>query len=242
MAPHAATNRTHMVSQQLANRGIGDEAVLQAMGQVPRHLFVPPEYTDLTYEDSPLPLSEGQTISQPYMVAYMTELLELTATDKVLEIGTGSGYAAAVMSQIAAEVYTMERHELLVAQATATLAALAYDNVTVRLGDGTRGWPDEAPFAAIVAAAGGYEIPEPLLTQLAVNGRLVMPIGTHPHTQQLQRVRRLSKDDYRYELLGGVRFVPLIGEGGWQADVLEERGSDGRPSIFEASSTKNFMI
>ena len=217
-ATETKLNRLQMVNEQLAGRGIQDEAVLQAMAEVPRHYFVHPRFTNLAYEDTPLPILEGQTISQPYMVARMAELLELKATDEVLEIGTGSGYAAAVMSRIVAEVYTIERHKQLVLQAAETLAALGYNNVMVRQGDGTLGWPEHAPYDAIVAAAGGPEIPEPLLAQLAVNGRLVMPIGPHPRVQQLKRVWRLPNNQYRHEELGGVRFVPLVGEGGWDSE------------------------
>ena len=226
MTKDSKLNRLQMVNEQLAGRGIQDEAVLQAMAEVPRHYFVHPQFANLAYEDTPLPILEGQTISQPYMVALMAELLELKATDKVLEIGTGSGYAAAVMSRIVAEVYTIERHEKLVLQARETLAALGYNNVTVRQGDGTLGWPEHAPYAAIVAAAGGPEIPDPLLAQLAVNGRLVMPIGPHPRVQQLKRVRRLPNNQYRYEELGDVRFVPLVGEGGWNVEAIEEMMDD----------------
>jgi protein-L-isoaspartate(D-aspartate) O-methyltransferase len=211
-------NRMQMVKEQLAGRDIQDEAVLRAMTEVPRHCFVHPQFANLAYEDTPLPILEGQTISQPYIVARMAELLELKTTDKVLEVGTGSGYAAAVMSRIAAEVYTIERHEQLVLQAAETLAALGYDNVRVRQGDGTLGWPEYAPYDAIVAAAGGPAIPTPLLAQLAVNGRLVMPIGPHPRIQRLKRVRRLPNNEYRHEELGDVRFVPLVGERGWDSE------------------------
>lgn len=218
MASAARVRRVQMVKKQLAGRGIRDEAVLRAMLEVPRHQFVDPQFAEMAYQDTPLPIEEGQTISQPYVVARMAELLQLKSSDKVLDVGTGSGYAAAVLSRMADEVYTIERHERLARSASEKLAALNYDNVTIRHGDGTLGWPEHAPYDAIVVAAGGPEIPAPLLAQLAVNGRLVMPVGKDPRTQKLKFVRRLANNEYTYKELGGVRFVPLIGEAGWDGE------------------------
>jgi len=214
--------RLQMVKEQLIARGIQDEAVLQAMFDVPRHHFVHSHFKELAYEDTPLPIQGKQTISQPYIVARMTELLQLQSDDRVLDVGTGSAYAAAVMSRIAKEVYSIERHTPLVHRAVEKLTALDYDNVTVSQGDGSLGWPEYAPYDAIMVAAGGPEIPSPLLEQLAVNGRLVIPIGTHPRTQILKRVRRLADNNYETEDFGGVRFVPLVGEAGWDGKKSPE--------------------
>jgi len=183
---------------------------------VPREAFVPADSVQVAYADSPLPIGQGQTISQPYIVALMTEALELSPDDRVLEIGTGSGYAAAVLSRIAYEVYTVERHPRLARAAEAQFQRLGYDNIHVRVSDGTLGWADHAPYDAIVVTAGGPEIPDPLREQLAVGGRLVIPVGERPDMQQLVRVRRNSEHDYQQESLGAVRFVPLVGEAGWQ--------------------------
>jgi protein-L-isoaspartate(D-aspartate) O-methyltransferase len=162
-----------------------------------------------------LPIGEGQTISQPYIVALMTEALELTPDDRVLEIGTGSGYAAAVLSRIARQVYTVERHSSLARAAEARFRRLGYDNIQVHVGDGTLGWVEHAPYDGIVATAGGPAVPQPLLDQLKRGGRLVIPVGRFPQLQELVRVRRLSKEGYRREELGSVRFVPLVGQAGW---------------------------
>lgn len=207
--------RTWMVEKQLVRRGISDEAVLSAVRRVPRDRFVPQDLVEFAYEDTPLPIEEEQTISQPYVVALMAEMLELEPEDRVLEVGTGSGYAAAVLAEIAAEVYTIERHESLAYGARQRLEEQGYDNVHVRHGDGTKGWPDAAPFDAIVVTAGGPEIPKALREQLAVGGRLVIPVGAVARTQTLVRLRRSAEDAYEEEDLGGVRFVPLIGEAGW---------------------------
>lgn len=211
--------RTRMVERDLAGRGIRDPRVLEAMRTVPREHFVAPELREFAYEDSPLPIEEEQTISQPWIVAHMTEALELGDGDRVLEIGTGSGYAAAVLSRIADHVYTIERHGPLARLAAARVEALGYDNVTVRHGDGTLGWPEEAPFDAIVVAAGGPEVPRPLLDQLSGEGRLVIPVGETLHEQRLVRIVR-SGDRYEGEELGPVRFVPLVGEAGWRSTEL----------------------
>jgi protein-L-isoaspartate(D-aspartate) O-methyltransferase len=207
--------RLQMVDTQLAARGIQDSRVLAAMREVPRELFVPESQTEFAYEDSPLPIEEGQTISQPYVVAWMTAALELEPGDRVLEIGTGSGYAAAVLARLVAEVYTIERHAPLADSARRHLENAGCTNVTVRCGDGTLGWPERAPFHAIVVAAGGPSVPRALLAQLAIGGRLVIPIGPQPRLQKLVRVTRTSEEDYRTEELGDVQFVPLIGAQGW---------------------------
>lgn len=196
-------------------RGIHDPAVLSAMREVPRELFVNEGMLELAYEDNPLPINEGQTISQPYIVAYMTEALELNGMERVLEIGTGSGYAAAVLSRIAGTVYTVERLQGLAQSARRRLKALGYDNIIVHEGDGTLGWPEDAPYDAIVVTAGAPDVPKPLLEQLAVGGRLVIPVGTSSDLQVLLRLRRVGEYDYHREELCGVRFVPLIGAAGW---------------------------
>ena len=174
---------------------------------------------EFAYEDTPLPIEEGQTISQPYIVAYMTEALALEGGEKVLEVGTGSGYAAAILSTIAIEVYTIERHGPLAEKAGATLADLGYDNVHVLHADGTRGWPEHAPFDGIIVAAGGPTIPESLKSQLRIGGRLVMPVGADQRSQELVRVTRTGQSEYRVEDLADVRFVPLLGEEGWAPEA-----------------------
>lgn len=207
--------RDIMIRDHLAGRGIHDQAVLKAMGEVPREEFIDGRLREQAYEDHPLSIDEGQTISQPYIVAFMTEALELHATDRVLEIGTGSGYAAAVLSRIVTTVYTVERLGRLALSAGQRLKLLGYANIVVHEGDGTLGWPDHAPYDAIVVTAGAPRVPEPLLEQLAIGGRLVIPVGRSYDSQVLVRVRRVSDRDYRNEHLCGVRFVPLIGEEGW---------------------------
>jgi protein-L-isoaspartate(D-aspartate) O-methyltransferase len=207
--------RRRMVEQQLAARGIHDPLVLAAMGKVPREKFVSAGQAAFAYDDGPLPIGEGQTISQPYVVALMTEALALTRTDRVLEIGTGSGYAAAILAEIAAEVYTVERLPPLAERARQLLADLGYANVHVLAGDGTLGWPEHAPYHAIVVTAGGPRVPQALLDQLAIGGRLVIPVGPVPFDQSLVRIVRASTGDYRREELEAVAFVPLIGEQGW---------------------------
>jgi protein-L-isoaspartate(D-aspartate) O-methyltransferase len=185
------------------------------MGAVPREAFLPEDLREFAYTDAPLPIGEGQTISQPYIVAFMVEALLLKGGEKVLEIGAGSGYAAAVLSRIAGEVFTIERIPELAAQARERLAALGYDNVHVLCADGTMGWPDEAPFDAIVVAAGGPEVPKTLKAQLKIGGRLVIPVGDDPRGQELVRVTRVSETEYESEDIADVRFVPLIGTEGW---------------------------
>src|SRR3954454_8682509 len=217
-----ASLRDEMVEQDIAARCVRDELVLDAMRKVPRELFVPDNLREFAYEDSPLPIGAGQTISQPYIIAFMAEALMLQAGKKILEIGTGSGYAAAVLSEIAADVYTVERLGQLADSAAARLAELGYRNVHVLRGDGTRGWPEHAPYDAIVVAAGGPQVPESLKEQLKIGGRLVMPVGADQRTQELVRVTRISTDEYRSEDIADVRFVPLIGEEGWQ--TADEKG------------------
>ena len=213
-----ATERRRMVEEQLKGRGITDTAVLAAMNTVPRERFVLSAYRDIAYEDRALPILAGQTISQPYIVAYMLSALQLRPDDRVLEIGTGSGYEAAVLSRIVQEVYTVERHEQLVEYARQRLAQLGYDNVWIRHGDGTLGWSEHAPFDAIIASAGGPFVPPSLLQQLAINGRLVMPVGQHTHYQRLVRYTKDNSKAFKVESLGQVAFVPLIGSEGWSGE------------------------
>jgi protein-L-isoaspartate(D-aspartate) O-methyltransferase len=209
--------RDRMVERQLARRGIRDPAVMRAMRTVPRDRFVPADLVEFAYDDTPLPIDADQTISQPYIVALMADALELEPDDKVLEIGTGSGYAAAVLAEIAAEVFTIERHETLCASARARLTELKIGNVHVRCGDGTKGWPEEAPFDAIAVTAGGPLVPRSLREQLAIGGRLVIPVGDSG-VQRLKRVWRTGDNEFQEEDFGAVRFVPLIGEEGWASE------------------------
>jgi len=211
-----ARDRAIMVSRHLEARGIDDPRVLEAMGQVPREAFVGEFLTEFAYEDSALPIEAGQTISQPYIVARMIELAELKPGEKVLEVGAGSGYAASVMSRIAKEVYAIERHEALATQARAREARLGYRNVEIICADGTKGWPESAPYDAIIVSAGGPKVPEALKRQLTIGGRLVIPVGRDMH-QALLRVRRTGHDTFEEEDHGAVTFVPLIGEEGWDA-------------------------
>jgi len=201
--------RKVMVDQQLKSRDIRDRHVLQAMGDVPRHLFVPAEHRELAYEDSPLPIGESQTISQPYIVAFMTQAALLKPTDRVLEIGTGSGYQAAILSRLVKEVYTIEIIESLSKQAQKVIGDLKYGNIRFRVGDGYRGWPEAAPFDAILVTAAPDHVPQPLVDQLKAGGRLVLPVGDH--WQELLRIVRTEKGT-RKETLLPVRFVPMTGE------------------------------
>jgi len=209
-----ARKRELMVSEQLAARDIRDPRVLQAVGKVPRHLFVPLGEQNLAYDDRPLPILSGQTISQPYIVAYMLQALDLEETDKALEIGTGSGYQAALLGELAAEVHTVERHMLLVQAAQRVLTDLGYEHVHVHQADGSNGWPDDAPYDAIIVAAGAPQVPQPLLQQLSPQGRLVIPVGEPGH-QVLQLWRRMD-GKFDYDQLVPVAFVPLIGNHGWE--------------------------
>lgn len=208
--------RALMVETQIAGRGIADAGVLRAMREVPRHRFVASGFEKLAYKDTPLPIGEGQTISQPYIVARMIEAARLRPGDTVLEVGAGSGYAAAVMSLIARKVHAVERHAALAEEAGKRLAALGYANVEIVAGDGSRGLPEAAPFDAILVAAGGPEAPRSLKEQLAPGGRLVMPVGSG--IQRLLTITRTEDGRYDEEDLGGVRFVPLVGEYGWRDD------------------------
>ncbi len=209
-----ARRRDLMVERDIAGRGVTDRRVLAAMGSVPRERFLPPEMAEFAYEDSPLPIGSGQTISQPYIVALMAAAAELGPRDRVLEIGTGSGYGAAVLSRVAGEVWTVERHRELADLARDRLEAIGAVNAHVRTGDGTLGWPEAAPFDAIVVTAGGPAVPQALVEQLAEGGRLVIPVGGDTRAQHLLRARRRG-DELAQEDLGPVRFVPLIGAQGW---------------------------
>ena len=220
--------RKQMIDYQLAARGLHDQSVLDAVNAVPREEFVPTDLVEFAYSDAPLPIAASQTISQPYIVALMTAALELKPDDRVLEVGAGSGYAAAVLAEIATEVYTIERHKILADTARSRLEQLGYRNIQVLFGDGTLGWPEHAPFDAIVVAAGGPDVPENLKKQLAIGGRLVIPVGSSLHTQKLLRVRRISENEYQEEDLGGVRFVPLIGAAGWE-DEAAAKPATGKP-------------
>jgi protein-L-isoaspartate(D-aspartate) O-methyltransferase len=204
-----------MVDHQIASRGVRSKQVLDAMRSVPREAFLPENLWEFAYEDAPLPIEHDQTISQPYIVAMMIEALALEGGEKVLEVGTGSGYAAAVLSRIAGKVYTIERIGQLAQKAAATLAAGGYANVHVLHADGTRGWPDHAPYDAIMVAAGGPDVPRSLKSQLKIGGRLVIPVGIDRRDQELVRVIRMSEHDYKTEDIADVRFVPLLGEEGW---------------------------
>lgn len=201
--------RSKMVSQQLKSRGIRDLKVLKSMHSVPRHLFVPTGLESQAYEDTALPIGYHQTISQPYIVALMLQAAELTPTDSVLEIGTGCGYAAALASLLVAKVYSIECVPELAAQSKKRLAALGYQNVTVLEGDGSMGLKEYAPFNAILVAAGTRRVPEPLKEQLAMNGRLVIPVGDF-FLQTLVKIKRLTQTTYHQTNLGRVRFVPLV--------------------------------
>jgi protein-L-isoaspartate(D-aspartate) O-methyltransferase len=212
----AAAERQGMVARQIAARGIRDARVLAAMNRVPREKFLREGLAEFAYKDTPLPIESDQTISQPFIVAYMAEALGLKGGEKVLEIGTGSGYAAAVLAEMAGEVYTVERYANLAASAAERLERLGYRNAHVLRGDGTRGWPEHAPYDAIVVAAGGPEVPASLREQLAIGGRLVIPVGPSARSQRLVRVTRRGPHDYDEEELIAVAFVPLVGEEGWE--------------------------
>jgi len=200
-----------MVVSQISGRGVRDPAVLRAMAEVPRHLFVLPEHIDQAYEDYPLPITEGQTISQPYIVALMTECLALDKGDKVLEVGTGSGYQAAVLSRMIANVFTIEIHEALARRAADTLERLGYRNVRVRAGDGFFGWPEEAPFDGVIVTCAVPEVPPALFAQLAEGGRLVIPLGDIHTYQRLTVVIKKAGQPVVKQVLD-VRFVPMTGE------------------------------
>ncbi|HJX05595.1 MAG TPA: protein-L-isoaspartate(D-aspartate) O-methyltransferase [Candidatus Nanoarchaeia archaeon] len=204
--------RKEMVEHQIKDRGIYNEKLLGVMMQIPRHLFVPEGMRDSAYDDNPLPIGSGQTISQPYIVALMTELLELRGDENVLEIGAGSGYQAAILSKLAKRVYTIERVKELADRTRELLREYNYANVEVIHGDGTKGYPKEAPYDVIIVTAAADRVPQSLLEQLAEGGRLVAPLGPRYH-QELVRIKKVSKDKLQTEYFGGVIFVPLIGDG-----------------------------
>jgi protein-L-isoaspartate(D-aspartate) O-methyltransferase len=207
--------REAMVDRHLKRRGITEQRILDAFLAVPREAFISPDYAHLAYGDHPLPIESGQTISQPYIVALMIQAARIKPGDTVLEVGAGSGYAAAVIGRIARRVIAIERHAELVPIARERMQRLGYGNVEIVEGDGTKGCPDEAPFDAILAAASGSHVPNALITQLAPGGRLVMPVGTPGGVQELIKVTKGEDGILKQENLGGVRFVPLIGEEGW---------------------------
>lgn len=212
--------RDRMVDVQIAGRGIRDAKVLDAMRAVPREAFVDPRYKAFAYDDSPLPIGEQQTISQPYVVAMMIEAVEVGECDRVLEVGSGSGYAAAVLSLIVAEVFAIERLGSLVETARPRLRDLGYENIHLHSGDGSLGWPEARPFDAILVAAGSPIVPPSLKEQLAVGGRLVIPVGKADRGQALLKITRVSENEYIEDDLGPVSFVPLIGASGWSEESL----------------------
>ena len=207
--------RERMIDRQIAARGLDNPALLAAFRDVPREEFVSPEYAEHAYQDSPLPIESGQTISQPYIVALTIEAAGIKAGDKVLEVGAGSGYAAAVIGRIAGRVVAVERHHRLVELAEERMQRLGFDNVRIVEGDGTLGWPEEAPFDAIVAAASGSHVPKSWLEQLKPGGRIVMPIGDPGSSQSLIKVTKREDGSLEQVDLGGVRFVPLVGHEGF---------------------------
>ena len=210
-----AAEREVMVERQLRRRGITEPDILDAFRAVPREEFIAPEYADQAYGDHPLPIEAKQTISQPYIVALMIQAAAIKPGDKVLEVGSGSGYAAAVISRIAARVVGVERQHDLLSVSRGRLERLGYGNVEIVEGDGTRGWREAAPFDAILAAASGSHVPPALIEQLAPDGRIVMPLGEPGRVQELVKVTKRKDGRLKKENLGGVRFVPLIGEEGW---------------------------
>ncbi|RYH22290.1 protein-L-isoaspartate(D-aspartate) O-methyltransferase [archaeon] len=209
--------RRQMVLKQISNRGISDPKVLHAMATVPRHLFVPFEYANDAYKDHPMPIGFGQTISQPYIVAYMAECAKVVSTDKVLDVGTGSGYAAAVLSHLTRTVHTVEVVKQLHLEAKGTLERLGYHNVVCHFGDGSQGLASEAPFDAIIVAAGAPEVPKSLVDQLRVGGRLVIPVTSGVFGEDLMRITKMEGGEVKREHLGAVAFVPLLGKEGWKA-------------------------
>jgi len=206
--------RERMIKNQLMARDIKDERVLRAMGKVPRHLFIQEALAGEAYNDHPVPIGEKQTISQPYIVALMTEALELKGSENTLEIGTGSGYQTAILAELSSRVYTVERIKSLLINARKLLAKLGYDNILFKAFDGTLGWKEYAPFDAIMVTAGSPNVPEPLKEQMADNGRMIIPVGDR-YTQELIKITRKG-EDFEQEGLGGCRFVNLIGVHGWK--------------------------
>ncbi|WP_340105099.1 protein-L-isoaspartate(D-aspartate) O-methyltransferase [Rhodohalobacter sp. 8-1] len=226
--------KEEMIERQLRSRGIDDERVLSAMEEVPREKFIKKDLVEFAYRDAPLPIEEEQTISQPYIVALMAQILELEPSDKVLDVGTGSGYAAAVMSRIADEVYTVERHKVLAETASKRFQDLGYDNIFVLHGDGTQGWEEHAPYDAINVAAGGPDVPEPLKEQLAEDGRLIIPVGKEPRQQRLVKLNKADGEIQRKNL-GRVQFVPLIGLSGWENEDRESDVKSKKPAPSKQS-------
>ncbi|MCK5825963.1 MAG: protein-L-isoaspartate(D-aspartate) O-methyltransferase [Desulfuromusa sp.] len=207
--------RRRMVEQQIVARGVSDQRVIEAMSAVPRHLFVEAGLQSHAYGDAALPIGEKQTISQPYMVAVMTAALELQGSERILEIGTGSGYQTAILSKLVKRVYSIERIAVLAGRARKILDQLQLSNVNIKIGDGTVGWENQAPFSGILVAAGSPDVPQKYLDQLDIGGRLVLPVGDQKQ-QILVRITRKGKDHFEQEQMMGCRFVPLIGEQGWQ--------------------------
>lgn len=207
--------RKKMVEEQLKPRGINNKRILNAMRKVPRHIFVPEKYIEYAYDDKPLPIDKGQTISQPYIVASMIQALNPDKEDKVLEIGTGSGYAAGVLSRIVKKVYTIERIKILARQAETHYKKLGYDNIIIKVGDGTKGWEEKAPFDRILVSAAAPAIPGKLSQQLVTDGEMIIPVGKKHGLQKLVKIIKKSKDKIETEELEFVRFVPLIGKDGW---------------------------
>jgi protein-L-isoaspartate(D-aspartate) O-methyltransferase len=208
--------RLAMVEGQLRKRGISDQRVLEAMARISRHAFVSAEYQAAAYEDRPLPIGEGQTISQPYMVAVMTQSLDLKGEERVLEVGTGSGYQTAILAELAKTIFTIERIQALIQRAQKILQEFGYENIFFLTGDGTKGWPEKAPFDGIIVTAGAPEIPQTLTSQLADGGRLVIPVGPR-YTQTLYKVTRKG-NRFREEEITGCVFVPLVGDFGWKEE------------------------
>ncbi len=206
------------LDEKLKAKGISELGVLKAINSIPRHFFIPPEFEIHAYEDKPFPIGEGQTISQPYTVAFQTQLLKLKPGDKVLEIGTGSGYQAAVLSLCGANVYSIERHEALSMQAAKTLKLINCGKIHLIVGDGTKGWPEKAPFDKIIVTAGAPSVPKTLFNQLAVGGYLVIPVG-NDSKQKMVRITKLPTLELKSEIFDEFSFVPLIGENGWNSDL-----------------------
>jgi protein-L-isoaspartate(D-aspartate) O-methyltransferase len=204
-----------MVEEQVIARGVKDPRVIAAMLKVPRHKFVEEAFENQAYQDAPLPIGEKQTISQPYMVAVMSEALQLQGSETVLEVGTGSGYQAAILAILADRVFSLERLPVLARRARKVLDDCGFSKVNIRVADGTRGWQEMAPFDAIIVTAGAPEVPQEYLGQLTLGGRLVIPVGDRD-SQVLIRITRFGEDEYKEERILGCRFVPLIGTNGWQ--------------------------
>ena len=226
----------------LKRQGIRNQAVLDAMATVPREEFVGIHLQEFAYDNSPLPIEEGQTISQPYIVAFMTEALELNMDSRVLEVGTGYGYAAAILAHLSKEVFTIERHQSLAHLATSRLQKLNYNNVHVLCGDGTLGWPEHAPYDGIIVAAGGPRAPRSLIEQLAIGGRLVIPMGPSTKEQKLTRITRINKEEIKIEELGAVRFVPLIGEEGWLETEEHIRATATKAPVAKADPVSELIV